>query len=464
MEDAQDPQVEARYRRLLRWYPKAWRDRNGAVVLGTMLDEAEARGQERPDARLCVSAAVHGLAERLTPTLAIVLSGIALVGSAVYYWLYTGAVTKDDSILYLVVSMAETLWASFFMPGLVAVAVVALVRVHGRVGAPHAIGAIGLVGLALTARAVAAVLWRFLPLMTSTLDSQTSLQQLLLLAFAWVLAASACALILERHLSLVRAPRWIRTLLALVIAAAAVPVIVVFFEIPFLSFPAAAVLVWAIVVRRGRGGRSALAEGARRRRGTAPEVRPDPRLDRVSLIAASGALIAGIPGFLDFFMLLVFPFSIESSFRMAFGDLPVQLAIGAAMVVALAWGLEFHRRLDRHPLNAWVPVALIWADALFVTYMMYFFNSLPLPEGIDSLDAFATAGFVGGAGLLWMVFQEVRLNVLVKLVAVVVLTYLLGVVHFYGFHLVAALFSIVFALILLLRIRRRQRMAMTRAT
>ena len=39
---------EQYYRRLLRWYPRSWRAHHGEVLLGIMLDEAEALGRSRP--------------------------------------------------------------------------------------------------------------------------------------------------------------------------------------------------------------------------------------------------------------------------------------------------------------------------------------------------------------------------------------------------------------------------------
>jgi hypothetical protein len=39
--------LEEEYRRLLRWYPRVWRHRNEEVVLGTLLESAQARGQTR---------------------------------------------------------------------------------------------------------------------------------------------------------------------------------------------------------------------------------------------------------------------------------------------------------------------------------------------------------------------------------------------------------------------------------
>ncbi|GGA68163.1 hypothetical protein GCM10011490_18330 [Pseudoclavibacter endophyticus] len=58
----------ARFARLLRWYPKGWRERNGEVLLGAMLDEAERNGRDRPTAAEWRSAVVHGLGARLDRT------------------------------------------------------------------------------------------------------------------------------------------------------------------------------------------------------------------------------------------------------------------------------------------------------------------------------------------------------------------------------------------------------------
>lgn len=39
---------EAGYARLLRWYPRHWRERHGQALLGVMLDDAEHHGRARP--------------------------------------------------------------------------------------------------------------------------------------------------------------------------------------------------------------------------------------------------------------------------------------------------------------------------------------------------------------------------------------------------------------------------------
>lgn len=40
--------LEQRYRAALRWYPRRWRSENADAIVGTMLDQAEAEGRDRP--------------------------------------------------------------------------------------------------------------------------------------------------------------------------------------------------------------------------------------------------------------------------------------------------------------------------------------------------------------------------------------------------------------------------------
>ena len=57
--------LERRYRAALDWYPKGWRDENGDAMLGTLLDEAEATGREKPRLGDLANLAMHGAAESL---------------------------------------------------------------------------------------------------------------------------------------------------------------------------------------------------------------------------------------------------------------------------------------------------------------------------------------------------------------------------------------------------------------
>ncbi|QCR18463.1 hypothetical protein [Agrococcus sp. SGAir0287] len=70
--------LEERFRALLRWYPRAWRERDGEVLLATLLDDAEARGLEEPTAADAWSIRVHGLAARMTPATAALAAAVGL--------------------------------------------------------------------------------------------------------------------------------------------------------------------------------------------------------------------------------------------------------------------------------------------------------------------------------------------------------------------------------------------------
>lgn len=84
--------LEARYRSVLQWYPRAWRDQHEAVILGTLLDVAEAGGRTQPTFREMWNLAVNGLGTRLGGILPASLrdgvAGIALATGFAYSLVY----------------------------------------------------------------------------------------------------------------------------------------------------------------------------------------------------------------------------------------------------------------------------------------------------------------------------------------------------------------------------------------
>ena len=74
---------EQYYRRLLRWYPRSWRAHHGEVLLGIMLDEAEALGRSRPTVGQRRSVFLHGMGNRLGARAALWCAAIGLVLSLV---------------------------------------------------------------------------------------------------------------------------------------------------------------------------------------------------------------------------------------------------------------------------------------------------------------------------------------------------------------------------------------------
>lgn len=69
-----------RFVRLLRWYPKSWRDAHGAVFLDTLRELTEHEGRTGPSRRESFAAMVNGLGTRLDARFAgtMALAGIAL--------------------------------------------------------------------------------------------------------------------------------------------------------------------------------------------------------------------------------------------------------------------------------------------------------------------------------------------------------------------------------------------------
>ena len=68
-----------RFERLVRWYPRWWRDANAAVFVGTAMDAAEAGGLSAPSRGERMAAALAGLGPRLDATPARVAGAAALV-------------------------------------------------------------------------------------------------------------------------------------------------------------------------------------------------------------------------------------------------------------------------------------------------------------------------------------------------------------------------------------------------
>ncbi|HIY65857.1 MAG TPA: hypothetical protein H9830_06220 [Candidatus Agrococcus pullicola] len=71
--------LHERYRRLLRWYPREWRQRNERIVLDTFAERAEDLGLHRPLLGDVVSIASHGLAARASFRTACTIAATAIV-------------------------------------------------------------------------------------------------------------------------------------------------------------------------------------------------------------------------------------------------------------------------------------------------------------------------------------------------------------------------------------------------
>lgn len=123
------PEAEARFARLLRWYPRRWRRANGDVLLSSLLDAAEHEGRTAPTRRERRAAAVHGTAARIDGRFALasalIAVALAVAAGTVLVWGIQPLASRGLSgVLPAVVSGA--------VPAFTAFGVVALVRQSGR--------------------------------------------------------------------------------------------------------------------------------------------------------------------------------------------------------------------------------------------------------------------------------------------------------------------------------------------
>lgn len=123
-----------RYVRLLRWYPKAWRDAHGTVFVDTLREQSEHEGRTRPSRSESFAAMVNGLGTRMDAQLAsrLALAGIALTAAS-------------KSVILQLQGLAGFPWDALIAVDfgatavLVLTGVAALARAHGLVTPARAI-------------------------------------------------------------------------------------------------------------------------------------------------------------------------------------------------------------------------------------------------------------------------------------------------------------------------------------
>lgn len=126
--------LERSYRRLLSSYPQSWRQRNEEVVLGTLLDEAEAEGWSKPRWGQRFSLVFHGLAERISLKTVAVLAVVALALSV------CGTVLQIAMLESPSPAWRVAMFMSIGLPGwLVVIALCGLLRNLGWLGHMHSI-------------------------------------------------------------------------------------------------------------------------------------------------------------------------------------------------------------------------------------------------------------------------------------------------------------------------------------
>lgn len=146
---------EQKYRKLLRWYPRPWRERNGDALLGVMLDDAERRGRTVPSWGERRSAFTHGVGTRLDAALAWRSAIVAVVlNSGGLLWIFAAPrelrAWVPDPAVQLIMTTA---------PVLLVISLAAVARERGILPDPHALLATVAGALAALAGSLAWVSW-----------------------------------------------------------------------------------------------------------------------------------------------------------------------------------------------------------------------------------------------------------------------------------------------------------------
>ncbi|GAB3615609.1 hypothetical protein GCM10027416_01660 [Okibacterium endophyticum] len=385
---------EGRFRRLLRWYPRAWRERNGDVLLGAMLDEAERNGRTAPTPSERFSAALHGLATRLTAQVALRSALIAMLAAAlagiITVWAVAPMATAGLGWVLPVLTTA-------ICPGLAVLGAASLIRHRGLLSEPRVIAVLSLSLLAVGGSAVTALSWSAgfnaadegLP----TTGIATVWPWLFLAS--WALGATAIAVLVD---GLLRQSR-LRRIVCVILAALAGIVLA-----PLIGIQPISPYIAALVAT----GVTLLALATIRREQPAPPVVPPvaasiavvPR--RTQSLARGLALISAVTSTVGVVYALTgtswFPGGPDGTAVMGQG---ITIALVSALPLLAGTGVLVTARTSRHPAHAWGPLLLVLLS--FAAEAVAYLNA---PEWEDMAPATAVGAILGGTAIAWWIIPR----------------------------------------------------------
>ncbi len=393
---------EERFRRLLRWYPRSWRDRNGAVVLASMLDEAERQGRTAPRTAERLSAVVNGLGTRLDGRLALwcalVALAVAAAAGAAMVWANYPLAAAGMGWVLPVLTVAVS-------PSLVAVGAVAWARQRALLSEPRALV---LVALSLPAF-VLALLAQLSYGMAFAAANRDVPATGLATAWPWlfgaacVLGAIAAALFIDALLRRARLHPTASVTLAVVAGGMIAPTIGLSLLTPYASAIGAAGLALLTLApsRAARPAqRNAAPESAPEARAAAAEVPQRTRsLARALAWIAAGGSAVGIV------------YALTGSRWSPAGTADTTAAMGQGITIALvsalpllaAIGALVAARARRRPAHTWGPLLLV---ALSVIAVAVAYLNAPAWDGMA--PAFGVASALGGAAIAWWLVPRLR--------------------------------------------------------
>lgn len=390
---------EERFRRLLRWYPRAWRERSGEVLLGTMLDDAARQGRGTPSWAERLSAVGYGLGTRLNGRVALGAALTALAVAAVCGGVMVWAVQP--------LAVAGATWvlpvlAVAIGPGLIALGVASLMRQRGLLSEPRAVAVVVLSILALTLAALAQVAWgagfdaadRGVPL------TGLAAGWAWLFGAAWVLGAAAIAVFTDSLLRLTRLHRAVSTILGVAVGVLLAPAIGMSLISPYTVAIGSAGLALVTLIPTQLSHRPTRAEVPKSASIAQVSAEVPSRTKQFARVIASATGLASAVGVAYALSGARWLAHVDETEAMGQG---ITIALLSALPLLAAIGVVVTARDRTRPAHTWGPLVLA---ALSLGAVAVAYRNAPAWNGMAA--GFAVASVLGGAGIAWWLAARLR--------------------------------------------------------
>lgn len=393
---------EQRFRRLLRWYPRRWRQENGAVLLSTLLDSAEREGRTYPSVAERVGAVIHGGAAHIDRRVALLLSVVAvacaILAGVVAVWGFVGGTWLLPSLLTGIV------------PALSALGLIAVLREWGLIGDGRTLAAMATSVVALSLNALTYASWS---LGFDAADEGITLTGLAalwlpLFAAAVLAGAIAVAIVVEALLHRTSLHSLVRVVLAGIVGIVAAPLIGFSLISPIVS--ALVALTTAVLAtlphRHAPAAGSSLGpaeasatSGPERRPTSEPALKSRSTARMLAWISAGASVVGGVYAFTG---ALWAPAAVDSTMAMGQG-ITILFASGLPLLSSL--GLLLAAAPSRiRSVHTWASLILV-AIALGVVAVGYLYA----PSWNAMAPWFQTGSVLMGGAISWWIISRLRL-------------------------------------------------------
>lgn len=474
------PVEEEAFERLLRLYPKAWREANGEVFLATITDDARAKGLSRPDAALWASAIVHAWGMRLNSKMAIILSGISIPLAVLYQAVYSRALldnlgafplNPEDFPYEPLLRVVELLVGNLLLPILVMTAAVCFIAGRSLLTPPRALASTTVAALTSLVHMMTRMMWILAARKGQGLPDHTMEKAGNGLWWAGMLTlAIAVALIVDQLLEARVSSMFLRWVFAVLIGVSFAVMGAALVEIPL------AWLVFAVPLFLA----SVMMEVDKRRRVAADETdRPSIRMRpvklalstriAVTLLAALALVLAFMDSAFGFFPGLIHLIAGHAGAEEHSGEV-ASLVISACAWIGVfpmlaAWGVGESAQREDSRLHIWGPIILLMASWVMVTIMTVPpMNSSPLvhhlydalepvtgdPKGFGAIIVcFAPAST---AAVIWMVDRFLPKALPIRLLSAVLVAFAWFFISFFIIMGTPFFFNPLLSLLVIIRV------------